>query len=395
MLLNTNTNTNANCDFCDHSIEHVYDPINSKRGMQLFVCENCGLLESKPSEAYTSRPPGNMSSDADRSSYRYTKTLVAGSYSDMMIEFIKPLQINKILDIGSNRGAFFKWASKNLEFNTITCIETDETIVEDYIGDPRVDLTIDRLENVNIEENEYDFAFCVHTLEHALSAKGMLKQIFDSLKVGGRFFVAVPNLVWHKDVIEEFFIDPHTFHFNFHVLKEMIKKTGFDIVHEGDPNGADAIFVLEKTNNNFIKNIDDQKFDVEIDIKDSINQYKNLISYNRNLIKDTVQLIHNHCNNGEKYFIWGAGRIFDALIKFGGLKPHKNLFLIDKFLSDMFDHSNGIKVNKPHEISSIIDNQSIVYVASRDYKDEILLEAAQIGFKKSLVFGSELIIKEI
>lgn len=391
MLLNTNTN----CDFCDHSIEHVYDPINSKRGMQLFVCENCGLLESKPSVAYTSRPPGNMSSDADRSSYRYTKTLVAGSYSDMMIEFIKPLQINKILDIGSNRGAFFKWASKNLEFNTITCIETDETIVEDYIGDPRVDLTIDRLENVDIEENEYDFAFCVHTLEHALSAKGMLKQIFDSLKVGGRFFVAVPNLVWHKDVIEEFFIDPHTFHFNFHVLKEMINKTGFDIVHEGDPNGADAIFVLEKTNNNFIKNIDDQKFDVEIDIKESINQYKNLISYNRNLIKDTVQLIHNHCNNGEKYFIWGAGRIFDALIKFGGLKPHKNLFLIDKFLSDMFDYSNEIKVNKPHEISSIIDNQSIVYVASRDYKDEILLEAAQIGFKKSLVFGSELIIKEI
>lgn len=388
-------NTNKNCDFCDSPIEHIYNPINSKRGMKLYVCQNCGLLESKPSLEYKSRPPGNMSSDADRSSYRYTKTLVASSYSDTMIKYIKPHKINKILDIGSNRGAFFSWASENLEFDFIKCIETDASIVDDYKNNPKVSLSIDRIENVVLDNDTYDFAFCVHTLEHALSAKGMLEQVFNALRIGGRFFVAVPNLLWHKDVIEEFFIDPHTFHFNFYVLKGMIEQTGFKIIYEGNPSSADAIFVLEKKRNIFLDNVADANFDIQMNIKDSINDYKNLISHNRELIKDTVSLIQEHCNKGNKFFIWGAGRIFDALIKFGELKPHKNLYLIDKFLSDMFEYSNGIKVNKPKDISEIIDSKSIVYVASRDYKFEILSEAAEMGFKKSLVFGSELTIKEL
>lgn len=389
------SNINENCDFCNSKIEHAYNPINSRRGMELYVCQNCGLLESKPTKSYISRPPGNMSSDADRSSYRYTKTLVSDSYSDAMLEHIKPLQINKILDIGSNRGAFFNWASDNLTFDSITCVETDGSIVDSYKNNPKVNLIINRIENINLDSNSYDFAFCVHTLEHALSAKNMLQQIFDALKIGGRFFVAVPNLIWHKDVIEEFFIDPHTFHFNFYVLKEILEKTGFKIIHEGSPNGADAIFILEKISNTFISSPGEMNFKKKINIKNSINEYKNLISHNRKLIKDTVSFIHNHCKDGNKFFIWGAGRIFDAMVKFGELNKHENLFLIDKFLSDMFDSSNGIKVNKPNEVKNIIDEGSIVYVASRDYKDEILLEASEIGFKKSIVFGSNLSIKEI
>ena len=58
------SNINENCDFCNSKIEHVYNPINSRRGMELYVCQNCGLLESKPTRSYISRPPGNMSSDS-------------------------------------------------------------------------------------------------------------------------------------------------------------------------------------------------------------------------------------------------------------------------------------------------------------------------------------------
>lgn len=388
-------NTNKNCDFCDSSIEHIYNPINSLRGMKLFVCNNCGLLESKPSVEYESRPPGNMSSDADRSSYRYTKTLVANTYADLMLKYIKPMKINQILDVGSNRGAFFQWASSNLNFNKIKCVETDGSIVDDYKNNLKVDLTIDRIENLDLDKNQYDFCFCVHTLEHALSAKGMLKQIFESLKFGGRFFLAVPNLIWHKDVIEEFFIDPHTYHFNFYVLKGILEKTGFKIIKHGDPEGSDAIFILEKINETFILDETDKDFDINTNIKESIEEYQNLITFNRNLVKETVQFINEHCNNGKKYFIWGAGRIFDALIKFGGLESHENLYLIDKFLSDMFTHSNNMKVNKPSEIKDLIDEESIVYIASRDYKDEILLEASDLGFKQALIFGSKLSVMEI
>ena len=61
----------------------------------------------------------------------------------------------------------------------------------------------------------------------------------------------------------------------------------------------------------------------------------------------------------------------------------------------MFTHSNNMKVNKPSEIKDLIDEESIVYIASRDYKDEILVEASDLGFKQALIFGSKLSVMEI
>ena len=54
-----------------------------------------------------------------------------------------------------------------------------------------------------------------------------------------------------------------------------------------------------------------------------------------------------------------------------------------------------MKVNKPSEIKDLIDEESILYIASRDYKDEILVEASDLGFKQALIFGSKLSVMEI
>jgi len=393
--MSTMSNINYSCDFCCSPIEYVYEPINSKRGMKVFACNKCGLLTSKSFKEYASRPPGNMSSDADRSSYRYTKTLVADSYSNLLIKYIQGIPIKEMLDVGINRGAFYKWACKNLRFNKVTGIETDKSITSEYKDDLKVDLIIDRIENIQLKEKKYDFAFCAHTLEHALSAKGMLQQIFDSLTIGGYFFLAVPNLVWHEDVVEEFFIDPHTFHFNYYVLKGFVQAAGYDIVYSGDPSAPDIIFILKKNKKIFLLNDYNPVSENILNIKDKILDYKKLINSNRRLIKETAEEITSHCDKGGKCFIWGAGRIFDALVKFGKLKPNKNLYLIDKYLSDIFDQSNGIDVNKPEQVISEISETSIVYVASRNYKNEILKEAKGFGFSKALVFGSGLKLIDI
>ena len=71
------------CDFCkSETLEDIYRPINSRRGMIVKVCEDCGLIHSKSTKKYESRPPGSMSADADRSSYRYTKDVVSERYNE-------------------------------------------------------------------------------------------------------------------------------------------------------------------------------------------------------------------------------------------------------------------------------------------------------------------------
>ena len=57
----------------------------------------------------------------------------------------------------------------------------------------------------------------------------MLHGVRNSLKDGGLFFVAVPSLIFYQDVIEELFIDPHTFHFDFNLLCDFVVQMGFSI----------------------------------------------------------------------------------------------------------------------------------------------------------------------
>ena len=76
---------NTNCDFCQTLIHnYTYTPINSKRGMKVFVCSNCGLIFSKNTKPYISRPKPSMSCDADRSSIKYTKQLVLGDHLEFL-----------------------------------------------------------------------------------------------------------------------------------------------------------------------------------------------------------------------------------------------------------------------------------------------------------------------
>ena len=112
MKLNTNT---YSCDFCKNEIFPNYEPIGSRRGARVAICTVCGLLQTKLlADKYISQPPGSMSCDADRSSFRYTKTLVAKKYS----KYLKISNLHKakeILDIGSNRGAFINFLIENFD----------------------------------------------------------------------------------------------------------------------------------------------------------------------------------------------------------------------------------------------------------------------------------------
>ena len=306
------------CDLCGFETKYIYDPINTKRGMKLFICKKCGCLQSLSFKNYPSRPEGNMSSDADRASYKYTKTLTSGQYSTLLNKFCLNINTSNILDIGMNRGAFYKWASRNFIYEKFTGIETDASLTDEYCDDKKVNLIIDRVENVDLGSQIFDFAFCVHTLEHVKSANSVLRQVFRALKHGGVFFLAVPNIIFHDDIVEEYFIDTHTFHFQHDVLLNFIKNTGFRVKYCSDPIDSEIIFILEKKHKNYLKNDKIKMNERYNKVLMELRKYEDKIHVNRELISNSVIHINKYCLEKRKCFIWGAGRIFDCLIKFEG-----------------------------------------------------------------------------
>jgi hypothetical protein len=62
------------CELCRHdTLEAIYEPERSTRGLKVYLCRHCGLLQSLPRIDRTERAPAAVSGGADWGNVRYGK----------------------------------------------------------------------------------------------------------------------------------------------------------------------------------------------------------------------------------------------------------------------------------------------------------------------------------
>lgn len=378
------------CDFCGTAtLEHVYTPINSARGMEVFICNRCGLAQGFPTVPYQSRPPGSMSADADRSSYRYTKDVISDRYDECFTQFVDFLNIGDVLDVGCNRGAFISFLETRYPGKRIVGVEPDQTVTASYASLPNVSVQVCRFEHAILPENHFDFSYCAHTLEHADSARDMLLGIRRALKPGGLLFIAVPSLIFYRDIIEEIFIDPHTYHFNFHLLKDFASQIGFTVEYAGRPEDCELMLLLKKQGGEIIEpNFTPSETSLPATTKAEILRYAEDIHHNREAMKESARRL-NEAGDRCKVVIWGGGRIFDALVRFGELDTSKVYLVVDKYLYRYVDTLHGCRLTSPDALRQESPDHLLIYIASRDYADEIQTEANAMGIANFIRFATE------
>lgn len=345
--------------------------------MRVRVCEYCGLIQSSPTALYVSRPPGNLSSDADRSSHRYTKTLTNPGY-EAFIRSINWSDSPRILDVGSNRGIFAESILKLVPGGQVVCIEPDPLMDADVYRRQEVILLRRRFEETHLEPDSFDFIFCAHTLEHSYSASAMLLEFRKLLRPGGSLFLAVPNTLLYADVIEELFIDPHTFHFSFEVLSNFALGAGFEISLSSAPSDHEIRLLLTKASTLPTRPEISRSsiFDLE--------QYSNTLRSNREALQDGCRSLEQQAHH-RGLVVWGAGRILDALLAGGSLNRNVIKGLVDSHLHQISPEIHGLPVTSPDSIPSEWLEKTLL-VASRDYSEEITLQAQELGFKNIVTY---------
>lgn len=371
------------CDFCNTILKNPYKPINTKRFILTYQCNKCLLLQSLPQKKFKSHPKPSMSFDADRSSIMYTKELVLPRHINFFnknkVNFKK---FNFVLDIGSNRGSFLKYALKKNPNLEITAIETRKELIKNYCKNRNVLSFHTRYETFNTT-NKYDFIYNAHTLEHLTSCAIGIKKMRDSLSSDGFIFLAVPNInSIDKKTFEEVFIDPHTFHFTHKTMLKYFNKFGLVILKKNIKSN-ELQYLLTKKNNSKIKKDKTHKKLLFFDKIDYFAEYRSLINRNRKQLKNFAQQIKKLSITCQIVF-WGAGRIFDGLVKLGKLKPKGNLKVVDISLFKYFKKVNGFKVFHPNTLN-IDQKKNILVICSREYKDQILKQTKKYSFKKILL----------
>jgi 2-polyprenyl-3-methyl-5-hydroxy-6-metoxy-1,4-benzoquinol methylase len=361
------------CDLCSGtSLEQVYAPQNSTRRLTVWLCTHCGLLQSLPRADRAERKAANISAGADWGNLRYGKGFRAEANLATLKPFLNKNKQLRVLDVGANRGAFALELKSGYPKAKIIGIEPDERVVGAWNGKPGFTWLHARLEDTRLENEGFDLIYSCHTLEHLKSAREALIAHRAALAPHGYLFLEVPNvaIIGSNDIVEEFFLDKHLYHFSSRTLARLLSLTGFRAVAVGDTRDSLNISIVAVKAEQPAPAVPADLEEVEFAAK-LIATYHAQRMQNLSALTQVARMIDGMAPR--KVAVWGAGRLLNSLINNGGLKPHALAAVVDKHLVRYTNQAHGIRLTTPEDLSRV--KPDVVVVMSRAFAEEIRREA--------------------
>jgi SAM-dependent methyltransferase len=379
----------VSCDFCGHaSLQYAYTPDGGTRGLKVYVCAHCGLTQSAPRIARTKdRHAAAVSGGADWGNVRYGKGFRTRQALEAIAGHADLNASLAVLDVGSNRGSFARALLDAAPKAALTALEPDERYADSSAGLERTELVQARTEHTHFDDARFDIVHSCHTIEHLGEPFAALIDHARVLKDGGLLVIDAPNtaLLGAEDIVEEWFIDKHLFHFSARTLARMIEAAGFTIIEQNDP--ADAInllFVARKTGTpNTV---------IAADPAEAVQALALIASYQKtrahNLAALSAAAREISALAPRRVALWGAGRLFDLLVREGGFDPAMLGLLIDANLKKHMDSRHGMALSTPDDLSG---NADVVVVMSRMFADEITADVKTRAPRAEIILYADLL----
>jgi SAM-dependent methyltransferase len=380
------------CELCRHdALRAIYTPERSTRGITVHLCDHCGLLQSLPRIDRAERAAAAVSSGADWGNVRYGK----GFRTQVAIEAIaRHADLNSdivLLDVGSNRASFARKFLEVAPNAAIIAVEPDERVADSVRELARTELIRARIEDVPLESGRFDIVHSCHTIEHLAHPAHVLADHWRVLKDDGLLILDAPNtaILGSFDIVEEWFIDKHLYHFSVHTLERMIEEAGFEII-EGPDSGdrSNLFFVARKaTAAACHRRANDNS---EVSRADAlVTKYVSTRARNLVALTEVAAEIAELAPRGVA--IWGAGRLFDSLVVHGHLNARDLTLLIDTHLKPLVGQRHGCALADPEALSE--SDASVIVVMSRDFAGEIAAHAKTLAPHAEILFYSDLLTR--
>tara|TARA_B100000900_G_scaffold399251_1_gene401577 strand:- start:1047 stop:2219 length:1173 start_codon:yes stop_codon:yes gene_type:complete len=376
-----------NCGSGDLSI--AYNVPNSLRNLNVYVCKHCSLSQSLPRIDHVADRPKRVSSGAAWGNIRYGKAFITNKSIDILEKFIDLKRNLHFIDIGSNRGSLINALYQKYPNLNITAVEPDKRVINDYENNPNLECIFDRVENINFNDKSFDVVYSAHTIEHLKSPKKILGNIRKWVKDNAVCYFEVPNLlsINQDNLIEEFFIDKHLYHYSLTSFIDLIESSGFDIFENGVFTDNDNLRVVCKPS----KKIKNNKFNRQDEAQKIHNlhiKYAEKLKSNIEKLKKVAINISSICKD-RKVVFWGAGRIFDSIVVNGGFDTSLLHGLVDKNLPNFIEEMHGKRVLFTSEIKNLAPE--VIIIASRAYAKEIISEINELNLDVEILSFDKLI----
>jgi SAM-dependent methyltransferase len=271
----------------------------------------------------------------------------------------------------------------------LTAVEPDERFADACEELPRTQLVRARIENTRLMDGAFDIVHSCHTIEHLGEPFAALKDHNRVLCDGGLLLIDAPNiaLIGGDDIVEEWFIDKHLFHFSHATLSRMIEAAGFTILQQADPADAvNLLFVAKKTHA--------PRDEIDADpteaahAMDLMVRYQQTRTYNLAALREAARELGRM--QPRRIALWGAGRLFDLLVREGGFDPQSLALLIDGPLKKHMEQRHGAALSGPEALTGDID---AVVVMSRMFAGEIADDIRRRAPRAQIILYADLLAR--
>ncbi|HEX7727016.1 MAG TPA: class I SAM-dependent methyltransferase [Rhizomicrobium sp.] len=358
--------------------------------MKIYLCNHCGLMQSLPRIDRAPRRIAAVSGGADWGNVRYGKAFRTDAAMKVLARHADFNSEISLLDVGSNRGSFVKAFLSAAPNAHILALEPDERVVDSCKGLERTDSICSRIEDAALESGRFDIVHSCHTIEHLAHPQEILADHWRVLKPGGLLVLDAPNIaiLGESDIIEEWFIDKHLYHFSARTLIRMVRAAGFDIVEAPDSKDRANLLIVARKSEGAVRARDGDPLEVA-EAERLIALYG--ATRARNLAALTALAADIARMAPRRVAMWGAGRLFDSLVTHGGFEPAMLSALIDKHLKQYVGERHGRALVEPQALTDA--QPGVVIVMSRGFAQEIADEAKALAPDAEIIFYSDLMAR--
>jgi 2-polyprenyl-3-methyl-5-hydroxy-6-metoxy-1,4-benzoquinol methylase len=377
------------CELCRRdALRAIYVPERSTRGITVHLCDHCGLLQSLPRVDRAKRAPAAVSSGADWGNVRYGKGFRTAAALEALARHADLNADMELLDVGSSRASFARKFLEAAPKANVVAVEPDERVAQSSQGLERTELLNSRIEDAPLETGRFDLVHSCHTIEHLAHPTRVLADHWRVLKDEGLLIVDAPNaaILGAADVVEEWFIDKHLYHFSARTLERMIEDAGFEVIEAADrADCSNLLFVARKTNYALHRLAADQ--DEVAQAEGLVARYVSTRARNLTALTTVAAEITELAPRGVA--VWGAGRLFDGLVVHGRFNARDLTLLIDAHLKSLVGECHGCAIADPEALSD--SDASVVVVMSRDFAVEIAAQAKALAPHAEILLYSDLL----
>ena len=256
------------------------DLLFMKEGFKYVKCTECSLIYVNPrlngdkiDEVYVS----------GRFEYQFKNLFIPSAtyrkenlYTERLKIIESYIPSGKLLDVGAAAGHFMEtalergWDSYGVEISPFA------------VKYAREKLNIKTISNMSLikkkfEDNFFDVVTTWDVLEHLKNPLEVVGEVYRILKVEGMLFVFVPNfesveVSICKEKCDTIVADTHLIYFTPKTIKELLRKSGFDILF-CDTVGLDIDHIIFNIQNHFFKKYDTEFInDYKIILQDAIDE---------------------------------------------------------------------------------------------------------------------------